>query len=591
MVVNDLRRAVVGKLQRRRLLLLVVCAGLWSGILVGRLVHLQVALHDDLVERARNQQEFVAEIPAERGDILDREGRLLASSLDETSIYVHPHLLGERDPAGVAEILAPALEMPTDEVRRILSLDVRFRYLVKKTRPEIVTAVRQLVSENGLRQAVGFHPASKRYYPKRQLAAHLLGYVSDDNAGQAGLEFYYDEQIRGQNGQWMTLRDGGNQPIDPDGMLRRDPTPGNDLTLTIDSVIQATAESALEETILTRGAESGSAIVMDPNTGAILAMATYPTFNPNVRDVAFANHWHNKVVLHAYEPGSTFKIFTAAAALQEGMVDEEELIDCQGGAMRVASHTYNDWRRGFGIMPFRDVLANSSNVGMIKVGLRFTPENFYGWLSAFGFGQLSGIDLPGEAPGILRTMERWSSLSQSSMVIGQELAVTPLQLATAVSAVANGGYLMEPYLVSSIRDASGLIVAEHRPIVRRQVIDSATARRLVTVLERVVSGSDGGGTRASIPGYRIAGKTGTAQKIGPEGQYSQYVSSFIGMLPAADPELVVLVMIDSPDPSRGYYGSEVAMPAFRQIAETAIRVLRIPPDAAAPSMLAGAASE
>ncbi len=590
MVVNDLRRAVVGQQQQRRLLLLIVCAGLWSGLLIGRLVHLQVALHDDLVERARDQQEFVAEIPAERGDILDREGRLLASSLDETSIYVHPHLLGERDPADVAELLAPALDMPADEILRILDLDVRFRYLARKAKPEIVTAVRQVVRNNGLRQAVGFHPASKRYYPKRQLAAHIVGYVSDDNAGQAGLEFFYDEQIRGQPGRWMTLRDGGNQPIDPDGLLRVDPTPGNNLVLTLDSVVQATAESALEETILERGAESGSAIVMDPKTGAILAMATYPTFNPNVRDASFANHWHNKVVLHAYEPGSTFKIFTAAAALQEGLVNEEELIDCQGGAMRVASHTYNDWRRGFGIMPFREVLANSSNVGMIKVGLRFTPESFFGWLSAFGFGQLSGIDLPGEAPGILRTMERWSSLSQSSMVIGQEVAVTPLQLATAVSAVANGGRLMEPYVVSSIRDAGGQIVRERRPIARRQVIDPLTARRIVTVLERVVAGKDGSGTRASIPGYRIAGKTGTAQKIGPEGRYSQYVSSFIGMLPAADPELVVLVMIDSPDPSRGYYGSEVAMPAFRQIAEAAIRVLRIPPDAAAPSVLAGAAS-
>jgi cell division protein FtsI (penicillin-binding protein 3) len=590
MVVNDLRRAVVGKLQRRRLLLLVVCAGLWSGILVGRLVHLQVALHEDLVERARSQQEFVAEIPAERGDILDREGRLLASSLDETSIYVHPHLLGDRDPGQVAEALAPALDMPREEVQRILALDVRFRYLARKARPEVVTAVRAVVRENGLHQAVGFHPASKRYYPKRQLAAHVLGYVSDDNAGQAGLEFFYDEQVRGQNGQWMTLKDGGNQPIDPDGLLRRDPTPGHDLMLTLDSVIQAAAESALESTILERGAESGSAIVMDPRSGAILAMATYPTFNPNVRDAAFASQWQNKAVLHAYEPGSTFKIFTAASALQEGVVDEEELIDCQGGVMRVASHTYHDWRRGFGIMPFREVLANSSNVGMIKVGLRFKPERFYGWMSAFGFGQLSGIDLPGEAPGILRATERWSSLSQSSMVIGQEVAVTPLQLITAVSAIANGGSLMEPYLVSSIRDADGQVVQQHSPRVRRRVVEPATARRLITVLERVVNGSDGSGTRASIPGYRIAGKTGTAQKIGPAGRYSQYVSSFIGMLPAADPELVVLVMIDSPDPSRGYYGSEVAMPAFRQIAETAIRVLRIPPDAAAPFVLADTGS-
>jgi cell division protein FtsI (penicillin-binding protein 3) len=585
MVVSDRNSPGVGRLQRQRLFLVLLCAGLWTGLLLGRLVHLQVVLHDDLVERARDQQEYLATIPALRGNILSRDGRLLASSIDEQSIYVHPHLLDDRNAA--AALLAPPLQMPIGEVQRLFAQKKRFIYLRKQAPPEIADEVIAVVRANRLHLAVGMHPASRRYYPNRQLAAHLLGFVTDDNRGVAGLEYKFDEVIRGQDGSWLTLKDGGNKPIDPDGLFREDPTPGHELTLTIDSVIQAAAEASLEQTVRERHADGASAVVMDPRSGAVLALASYPTFNPNVKSATRIElSAANSAVNHAYEPGSTFKIFTAAAGLREGLVMEDELIDCQGGALRVANHVYHDWKSGFGVMPFSQVIANSSNVGTIKVGLRLPPERFHRWLQGFGFGARTGIDLPGEAPGLLRPTERWSSLSQSSMIIGQEIGVTPLQLATGVSAIANGGLLMEPYVVASIRDAEGEVTFERQPRVRHRILDEATAQRVVAILEGVVAPGTPIARAAGIPGYRLAGKTGTAQKIGPDGTYSQYMSSFVGILPASAPELVVLVVIDAP--RRGYYGSEVGAPAFREIAETAVRVLRLAPDAvAAPVRVAG----
>ncbi|HEX9700316.1 MAG TPA: penicillin-binding protein 2 [Acidobacteriota bacterium] len=585
MVVSDRNSPGVGRLQRRRLFLVLFCAGLWTGLLLGRLVHLQVVLHDDLVARARDQQQSLATIPALRGNILSRDGRLLASSIDEQSIYVHPHLLDDRNAA--AALLAPPLQMPVGEVQRLLAPQRTFVYLRKQAPPEIADEVFAVVRANRLHLAVGMEPASRRYYPNRQLAAHVLGFVTDDQRGVAGIEYKFDEVIRGQDGRWLTLKDGGNKPIDPDGLFREDPTPGHELTLTIDSVIQAAAEASLEQAVRERHADGASAVVMDPRSGAVLALASYPTFDPNVKGATRIElSAANSAVNHAYEPGSTFKIFTAAAGLREGLVMENELIDCQGGALRVANHVYHDWRSGFGVMPFSQVIANSSNVGTIKVGLRLPPERFHRWLEGFGFGAPTGIDLPGEAPGLLRPTARWSSLSQSSMIIGQEIGVTPLQLATGVAAIANGGLLMEPYVVASIRDAGGEVTFARQPRVRHRILDEATAQRVMAILEGVIAPGTPIARAAGIPGYRLAGKTGTAQKIGPDGTYSQYMSSFVGILPASAPELVVLVVIDAP--RKGYYGSEVGAPAFREIAETAVRVLRLAPDAVvAPVQVAG----
>jgi len=585
MVVNDHNNPGVGRLQRRRLFLVLACAGLWTGLLLGRLGHLQIVLHEDLVERARQQQQYVATIPATRGDIFAADGSLLASSIEGRAIYVHPHLLV--DPEGAAAALAPALQMSVEEVSRLVTQTNHLVYLRKFAPPDIVEKVLQVRSDLRLHTSLGTHEASRRFYPKRQLAAHVLGFVDNKNSGAAGIEYALDKSIRGRDGELISLKDGGQTPIDPDGIFREDPVPGHDISLTIHPAIQRIAEETLERVVNERDADGATAVVMDPRTGALLALASYPTFNPNVHDAALVDlSSKNSAVNHAYEPGSTFKIFTAAAGLRENLVFEDELIDCQGGALRVANHTYHDWRSGFGVMPFSQVVVNSSNVGMIKVGLRLQPERFHEWLQEFGFGERTGIELPGEAPGILRGPSRWSALSQSSMIIGQEIGVTPLQLVTAVSAIANGGLLMKPYLVSEIRAADGSLQFERQPEVRRRVIDENTAARVMRILEGVVNPDNNTGKAAGIRGYRIAGKSGTAQKIGPNRTYSQYMSSFVGILPASAPELVVLVVIDTP--RNGYYGTEVAAPAFRTIAETAVRVLRLAPDAvAAPVQING----
>lgn len=589
MVVNDRNKPGVGKLQRRRLFLLLAGAGLWTGLLLGRLGHLQIVLHDELVEQARQRHEYTANLPAPRGDILAADGSLLASSVLGRAVYVHPHLLD--DPEGAAAALAPALQMSVEEVSRLVQQEQHLVYLRKFAPPEMVEKVLEVRDHLRLHTSLGTHEASRRYYPNRQLAAHVLGFVNvnadNESRGAAGVEYALDEHIRGQDGQWITLKDGGQTPIDPDGLFREDPVPGHDVFLTIDPVIQRVAEETLEREVTEHDAAGASAVVMDPRTGAVLALASYPTFNPNVRNEALVElSSANSAVNHAYEPGSTFKIFTAAAGLRDNIVLENELIDCQGGVLRVANHTYHDWRRGFGVMPFAKVVENSSNVGMIKVGLRLPPERFHDWLEAFGFGRRTGIELPGEAPGILHDPSAWSGLTQSSMIIGQEIGVTPLQLATAVSAVANGGLLMKPYLVSEIRDAGGTVQVRRNPEARHRVLDEGTAARVLRVLEGVVSPDNNTGRAAGIPGYRVAGKTGTAQKIGPDGTYSQYMSSFVGILPASAPELVILVVVDAPDRRKGYYGTVVAAPAFRTIAETAIRALRIAPDAVAPNAVA-----
>ena len=424
MVVDDHKISSVSRLQRRRLFLVLVCAGLWTGLLIARLAHLQVVQHAYLVERARIQQEYEVSIPATRGNIFARDGKLLASTIEETSIYVHPHLLDDRDSAPA--ILAPALQMPAEDIARLLNQERSLVYLNRYAPPEIVSAVEAVKQEHNLHRSVGKHPTNRRYYPNRQLAAHVLGFVDIENKGAAGVEYRFDDVIRGQDGRWLTLKDGGQKPIDPDGAFREDPTPGHDIFLTIEPSIQRVAESTLEKVVREREADGASAVVMDPRTGEVLALASYPTFNPNVRDQALVDlSSRNRAANTMYEPGSTFKIFTAAAGFREDLVFENELIDCQGGTLRVANHIYHDWKLGFGIMPFSEVVANSSNVGMIKVGLRLAPSEFYEWLRAFGFGEPTGIGLPGEASGLLHPISRWSSLSQSSMIIGQEIGVTP----------------------------------------------------------------------------------------------------------------------------------------------------------------------
>lgn len=570
MVLRGLRGQVVGDRQRRRLLLLLVGVGLWCGAVGARLLHLQVVLHDELVARADRQHLFTVELAAQRGDIRDRHGKALAVSIELESVYAHPHKLDDREAA--ARLLAEALQADAASLAARLDTDAPFVWLQRKARPDAVERVQAVVAARGWDHAVGFLRETQRVYPHRTLAAHVLGFVDIDGNGQAGVEYSHDEPIRGVPGRWLTVRDGSNRPIDPDGIERIEPVQGDDLRLTIDSELQFAAEVAVQGAVEEHAAVGGSALVMDVRSGAVLAMASWPTFNPNVRDRAMTRNSMNRNIAYAYEPGSTFKAITAAAALAEGLVYEGEPIDCEGGTLRVANHTYRDWRLGFGVMPFEQVLMNSSNVGTIKVGMRLQPRQFHDWLGGFGFGVRTGIDLPGEAAGILHAPDSWSALSQSSLSIGYGVAVTPLQLARAFAAIANGGEMPTPYVVEEVLGHGAGARPARRAEVRR-VLSRSTAARLGSILEHVVA--SGTGQTVAIDGYRIAGKTGTARKLQPDGRYDGYIASFAGFLPVDDPRVVIVVVLD--EPTHGYYGSQTAGPAFREIAETAIRRLRIPP--------------
>jgi len=585
MVIRSLGRNRSHDTQRGRAMLLLAMASIWGLVVIARLGYLQVYLHDALVERAASQQTRVIDLAGRRGDIFARGGETLATSIQLGSVYAQPPKI--TDAVATARLLAPPLGLPTDTVVEMLSRQRSFVYLRRKARPETTAEVSRIVRRERLR-GIGILPESKRYYPHRSLAAHVVGAVDIDNAGRFGIERYYDDLIAGQPGAFNSLRDGWRNVIGTSGALMEDPTRGHDLVLTLDWGLQHAAEEALRSTVLDKHAAGGSIVAMDPRTGAIRALASFPTLNLNDNnDPSFLAHARNNGVAFSFEPGSVFKVITAAAALHEGVVHEDEPIDCEGGTYRVATHTYHDWKLGFGIMPFRDVLAFSSNVGTIKVCQRLTPQTYYSWIRDFGFGSHTEIDLPNEEPGRVTAPENWSKLSQSSMAFGQELSTTPIQMTTAIAAIANGGLLLRPYLVEQIRDRHGNTLTEvqrahgkitlGQPHVRRRVLKESIARRVGLVMERVVTG--GTGAPAGIPGYRIAGKTSTAEKWDPSKRaYSQYVAAFVGFLPADDPQLVILVVIDEPKRGYGHHGSQAAVPAFRTVAVAATRLLRMAPE-------------
>ncbi len=585
MVIRSLGRSQSHDIHRGRAMLLLGLASIWGIVLLARLSYLQLYLHDALIERAASQQTRVIELAGQRGDIFARGGETLATSIQLSSIYAQPpKFVNAR---ATAERLAPALELSAEAVAEMLSRDRAFVYLRRKAHPDTTAEVSQIVRRERLR-GIGVLPESRRYYPHRSLAAHVVGAVDIDNAGRFGIERHYDELIAGQPGAFNSLRDGWRNVIGTRGALMEDPTRGHDLVLTIDWGLQYAAEEALRRAVLDKHAVGGSIVAMDPHTGALRAMASFPTLNlNNNNDPAFLAHARNNSVAFTFEPGSVFKVITAAAALHEGVVDEDEPIDCEGGTYRVANHTYHDWKLGFGVMSFRDVLANSSNVGTIKVCQRLAPQTYYSWIRDFGFGSLTGVDLPYEEPGGVTAPKDWSKLSQSSMAFGQELSATPVQLVTAIAAIANGGLLVRPYVVEQVRDRDGNLLTEierphgkirlGQPQVRRRVLKESIARRVGLVMEWVVS--SGTGAPAGIPGYRIAGKTSTAQKFDTSTEsFSKYVAAFVGFLPAADPRLVVLVVIDEPQRGYGHGGSQAAAPAFRAVADAATRILRIAPE-------------
>ncbi len=563
--------------RRGRILLVLIAMGAGLAAVALRLVDLQVIESGELARRAERQQERLVKLEPKRGNILDRMGRELAVSLDVESVYGVPTEV--ENPRSIARELARVLrENPADLERRLAS-DRRFVWISRKVDPARADKARVIDPK-----AIGLQTESRRFYPKKTLAGTVLGFTNVDNKGIEGVELWYDKELRGTDGWVMAEKDARGRTVFPGGhgFQYQLPQPGKDIVLTIDEVLQHIAEKELDRGLAEAKARGGVCIVMNPHTGEILALSARPAvrgrgaFNPNEPKQHRPDEWRNRAVTDVFEPGSIFKPFLAAAALEERAVHPQERIDCSAGCIQVADRVIKDAHRN-GVLTFTDVIAESSNVGTIKVATRLGKARFYKYITAFGFGKRTGVDLPGEIPGLVKDYRLWSGVSLGSIAIGQEIGVTPLQMAAAYSAIANGGTLMKPYLISEVRDPKGVEGSKAGSLPAGRVVSEETARTLQKILRKVVE--TGTGQKAKPASYTAAGKTGTAQKIDQRtGLYSKddYVSSFVGFVPAGAPKLVILVMVDSP--VGAVYGGSVAAPIFKAIAEQGLTYLQVPPD-------------
>ncbi|MDE2180698.1 MAG: penicillin-binding protein 2, partial [candidate division NC10 bacterium] len=559
---------------RRRVIVLFCSLATALIVVSGQLFSLQVYQYPELIEAANRQSSRLVPSVSRRGTIYDRNGRELAISLGTSSIFARPSQI--EDPEHAAETLSAVLSLPAEKIREQLRSEKSFVWLKRSVSPEEAEAITRLTLKG-----IGSDTESKRFYPKAQQAAHLLGFVGRGDRGLEGLELQYDAYLAGKSKWIVRQQDAKRRPIFRE---ESDEAQGADLHLTIDEVIQYITERELEAAVTQSGALSGSAIVMDPFSGEILALANYPTFDPNAYAEASAFARRNRAVADYYEPGSAFKAIVGAGALEERLVRPDDRFSGEGGAIEVGGVTIRDHER-FETLTFAEVLAHSSNVGAIKVGQRLGKSHYYDYISGFGFGNLTKIDLPGETPGLIRRPKEWSALSLASLSIGQEISVSPLQMLTAMSAIANGGILVRPYIAKSIVAADGKVVRENMPMQVRRVISEDTAKTLATILKGVVT--EGTGKAAAVEGFEAAGKTGTSQKIDrATGRYSRHkvVASFVGFVPVEHPQLAIIVVIDEPSTLR--WGGSIAAPTFREIARESLKHLRTTPVGREPFRLA-----
>lgn len=558
---TDWRRTI-----RRRAIIAGLCLVAWSGVIEARLVYLQVVRHADLTARADRQQNRVVAAPAKRGEIHDRHNRLLAYSVDVDSVYAVPSEIADARAAAAA--LCQALDHCGVEDRRALEERLgrsrAFAYVQRFVSPQAAARVAALDLEG-----IGFMKENRRFYPNKELGAQVLGYVGVDNVGLGGIEAAYDKVISGHPGTVLVQTDARHRAF---SSVTRPPTMGATLELTIDEYLQHIVERELAAGVTANKAEGGTAVVMDPTTGEILAMASYPTFNPNTFTSASPDQRKNRAVTDLYEPGSTFKIVTASAALEEGVVSPGDPIDVSEGLIRFKGRIINDDHR-YGVLSFGDVIVKSSNVGAIKVGLRLGPERLGDYVKRFGFGRQTSSDFPGESAGIVWDPARLNDSALASMSMGYQVGVTPLQMAVAASVVANGGHLLRPRIVrATVRDGARTAT---EPTDLRRAISARTAAELTTIMEDVVV--RGTGRQSAVEGFTVAGKTGTAQKL-VAGAYShsEYNVSFVGFVPSRKPVLTIIVVVDTPRAGR-YHGGSVSAPIFQRIADASLRHLGVAP--------------
>ncbi len=566
------RKKDIPRLERWKIMALALVMVCGAAGLVSRAYYLQIVRHDFFYTKSLQQNRQAVEIRPERGEILDSRGNKLAISLESESVYVQPHKIVSKKK--VARKLARILPFSSRQIYRKLASKKSFVWIARDVLPSQAEKIKKLHLDG-----LGFVKESRRFYPNRELAGQLLGFVGVDSKGLEGIEHFYDRYLQGKKNIVFLERDARRGILDPGDLGSVEGTRGKTVMVTIDRTIQHTVEQELARAVAGSGAKRGLAMVMDVESGAVLAMSQYPFFNPNSFTSSKPSIWRNRAVVDMIEPGSTFKVFTVAAALDQGVITPDTCFDCEQGKYRIGGRTIHDTHK-HGKLNVSEIIKLSSNIGCSKIAARLGKQGLYDFLSRCGFGSPTGIDFPGEKQGVLRDWHRWRDVDLSNISFGQGVGVSPVQLMMAYAALANGGYLVKPYLVKQVVNENGWKVYEHHPASeRRRAFSPKVARQVSAMLETVVD-DDGTAPKARIPGYQVAGKTGTSQKYdSQQKKYSRknYLASFIGFIPAPENhgKLLVYVMLDEPRTS--IYGGMVAAPAFSRIGQRLLAYLNVEP--------------
>jgi cell division protein FtsI (penicillin-binding protein 3) len=538
-------------------------------LIAGRAIQLQVLQGDKLMRLGQRQHLKEWIVLPKRGALFDRSGEPLALSMESQSVYARPRRIEDVDK--LSHRLAQILKLRATEVKEKLTGKKSFVWVKRQLSSAEAEKIQALNADG-----IGMFYEPNRHYPQGHLAGQLIGFVGLDSEGLEGLELKYNDHIRGESGSSVAERDALGRRVLIQGVEGLHMPPGSDVHLTVDTSIQHMAEKELEGAISKYRAKAGVVIVVEPFTGEVLALANYPSFDPNHYSKHSPEQRRNRAVTDSFEPGSTFKTILAAAALEEGVVGKEDLFYCEMGKYSYAGKIIHD-THPHGWLSFAKILQVSSNIGFTKVAQKLKKERFFKYIEKFGFGEPTGIDVPGEVAGLVRRPEHWAAVDLATHAFGQGIATTPLQLAMAYAAIANGGFLMRPYVMRRVVGAKGEVLVQNQPHVVRRVISEKTATQLSAMLQDVTT-EGGTGTMAYIEGFKVAGKTGTAQKADPlNGGYAakKRVASFVGFVPANKPRLVALVLIDEPEVN--VYGGVVAAPVFRNVAQGALRHLAVAP--------------
>ncbi|MBI5237179.1 MAG: PASTA domain-containing protein [Deltaproteobacteria bacterium] len=532
-----------------------------------RAFELQVLKSRSLKQMAARQHRKTLNIQSKRGDIYDRNQKEMAVSIEVDSVFAQPSKIDS--PRATAKFLAPILSEDRIELERKL-----------KSANNFVWLKRQVDLKDGQRKAIagidgiGVMKESRRYYPNKALASNIIGFTGLDSSGLEGVEARYDSMLRGAPAKYVGDKDAMGRMLVFEDFRKTVSVQGMEVALTIDKTIQYVAEKALKKAVDDSGAKGGMALVMNPMTGEMLAMASYPTFDPNDFGAANPKQWRNRAMADAFEPGSVMKLFLISAALEENAIRTTDNFFCENGSYHVADRVFHDHEK-YGWLTVPQIIKYSSNICSAKIGERLGKAQVHRYLKAFGFGSRTGVDLPGEASGSLRNVNSWSGVTLETVSFGQGISVTGLQLVTALSAVANGGFLMKPYVVKSIKDPNGKVVSETYPVIVKRIVSEETAKKMTNMLIGVTQ-TGGTGVKAAMDDFEVAGKTGTAQKPDPKkGGYLEgaFTASFFGFVPARSPRLSILVAID--EPKKDHYGGTVAGPAFKEIAEKSLSYMGV----------------